>query len=982
MKETIQKLQDDIALLNSLKDQANKSSDTLASRAKASRYVPSIISKSLEKIKKSAPASEEQLSAEDITKKLEQINGPRITNILNNFNKLKIESKTPQNTVESDKIRVLMGRDIQILIDELTQKTKDAQGQLDVIEKDKAIESAKVAKIQKNKVDRKRSLQETTNTIVEILPNVLGIINSIVLDPHAINLQGDMVRDSNNVPSATKTFVKIFRDENLKFSKLAVGAVKNIKNLVKVGFRLPGLIQDELDSNGNDRNKIIQSEFLTSLLKNENLFKKLSDKPGDIGDILWSFQNDIAQAIQDRINKSSTEKNPNKILISAESILILVSNIINNKNQLESIVKIVRGNEANLVKMFSDEKSAYYKLAKSYGINPGVIHKLLPQIISLIDKLPNQHDQVVKVLEQAESYAASPTPENIFNLVSTASGLLKDPEIAKAADVLLSAANVKDVVDVIAQVASLGGGVPKPYVDLLQNEGIKTLISKVASNDLVAKLPQLSEMINEPDNKKIITKLFETSKINNQLTNKDLPPEKKRELFKLLHDNQLDPREVAQLAHMGIEAVKTLGVSSFLGTNSETLKGALKQPIVMDAIKSQLPQSLKLAGNSTLIPGTLDFVVDTLALFTEDDNITKLQNTLPENIDIILGRIDKFQTERSSMGQFIGAAQEIASAISKIISGKEFAENYQKFLEEVIDKNEDNIKSLIDSFIESNPELKKFGITSEDVTGVLKNEKTFQKLGAAFDELAEKKYLRAGFYAAQSLAATSGNVRIIIMKVALDNLMNYFKNNIVPDFIKRLMSGADLNIVISNAAKEVENLLQKKTDGSPQKYILSQACRGAGDGNYSAMSNYLIQTKNFAGQRIFSSLDNMEINGFNFKNTVLNVKEISNVDFYSTNLALNIADGHEIKLNNVSIDLKTLDSMVGLINSGKIVVGEAVTLSENPQSKNAEAVLNKLENDTLKTLLKNNCELKRPTQTHKETLAAQLASNPNKQWSK
>lgn len=922
----------------------------------------------------------------------------------------------------------------------------------------------------KEKAEIERDTVKSVASLVTLLDELIVPFKGVVQDPFKFmmtttiskNLQGKDIETMHWISKAKLGFDiagDIIDDPSIKLTDLgvkAVGAVtKNLGEVINLAADVPNLINNELKAKGQDitdPNNFIQSNFMGSLLKDPLIYELLLNHAEDMGQILWNFQNDLVWAIKKAIETPSD--------ITTLSKLKMGEGLLDSPSQLQAIVTVVALNIPQFQKMFSDERSAFNKVMKEYGVEkPELIADLIPSIVSIGTILPAHHGSIKSIFAEISQILLSgkdidldtllaPSkdpnvsklnaiigeaskllfgsadvnmgivdrlhsmlsknaaqlaelamsvapikaiglgkdviqnvivvaaeimkPENheafkeilalvrelkfdekgapiigvaeILNVANTAMPLLQDPQFGHAVVEFFKEGMAKQVRP--AAIGLLGGifgeRIPAGFVNSINDDTFKlagNLVSGVLEN-----IPTVIEVINtyQPQ----LEKIEQLVAIQAQLENPKLTIEERQSKLAEARGAQLEANDIKELMFMGLEVIEASRVSGILLNNQQQLIGLARG--VQDVIKPLLPVPLRNSDN--LIPDMVGFAVSAVSTITDEKSRRALR-TIPNEVETILKQLGE---DKPAFAQIYEAASNIGESVSQLINNKEFINLYEQQFIPMLQKPDTRaaLNAFVDGVLKASPDARKFHIKSEDVLKLLENKEVLGKFSSAFNDLLQKDFASRvrGVVRAAGLAVSSKDARTLVWQLVIDGVVSYFRENIVPDFIKRWMAAADMEATLL--------LVDKDKD-------LAKACTEGYQKLPFGLSRYLIKTHNFSGQYITGSIAGMVIDNFNFKDAsfaggaLIEGKDIDLRGATISNSNMKFVLGYEQKvdLTGATIDIKTLESMVDVINSGKAITAE-IKLSEAPVTKEAQRVLELIKDPEIRNRLETNYAIK------------------------
>jgi hypothetical protein len=954
------------------------------------------------------------------------------------------------------------------LLSQLSAKLDDKSAQENwlLLSRDSDLLKVKSEKIKELKGKKEAAEVEyntlhSVNSIITILDELIDPFRDAVINPYEFsvssivnnNLKG---RNLETLGAFTKGRVllgvvsDILTDPNIKLKDMGRTVADNIKEVINLAANAPNLINKELKSQGKNPegiNDLLQSNFVSSMLRSPAIFELLLNHSDNLGQIIWNFQNDLAPIVRNIIDTPSE--------LTTASQVKVVDSLLSSPTQIESLVEIVKGNVPIFQEMLSNNNSAFNKLMKEYGIsNPEAIADLIPSLITVVSALPPHHPSVQEIFKELSPIIASDqpidlpafslpsvtnpdktkfhmvltaastilfgaegkpglagslhemlsqntdkvtkalfevpalnilfkryniTPEvveprikvianlinkenlphfkalleaasnikfdkdgspvleiaDIIGLANIAAPIFKDKEFRDAFRTLFEKENIDPIQPVISTVLSLifGEKLPPDLVSLTRDENF-TLMGKIVDHTF-DKVPDILSKINSC--REQLAKIERLANIQAQLGNSDLTADERIALLAKARNDQLTSGDIRILMSMGLNLLTTSGISTLLKDNHSQIAEFGNNSFLQSLIKPFLPKQLR--NSNVLLPQAISFVLPAASFITNERMVGGLNKVIPEKIEIILNQLGE---EKPSFAQIYEAISDIGEAFSAVLNDKELAALYREQFIPMIKGSRREVKAFIDEILRASPDARKFHIDSEAVLRFLEDEKSLTKFSSAFNDMLQKDFASRikGTFKATELVITSSDARIIIWQLLIDTMVSYFRENIVPSFVKKWAAGLEVNTVIS--------MPRKVEDG---KVDLSDVCK-----NYytslgkTSLARYFIKTQNFSAQVIYSDLANMVIDSFDFKDASFTsqVIDLSNTEISNSNLNLSLKVGQKIDLTGAIIDIKTLESMVTLFNKGQVNYPTTLKLSEPPVSKEAQRVLNLITNPEIR----------------------------------
>ncbi len=686
-----------------------------------------------------------------------------------------------------------------------------------------------------------------------------------------------------------------------------------------------------------------------------------------VSDNNFALVGKITKSILDKAPEAVSAIGDNTTVSGLLGVLPKIFEKAVDKELLDDVNKLLTSNSDNISKaLFA--VPALKTFFDSYNITAKVIEPRIKLAASIIsgENLPQLNALVAAASKIQLDKDGAPIlgVTDILALASAGAPLLKNKEFRSLFEALFAKENTDPLKPVI--VTLLGnifeGEFPKGLAELVNDDNF-SLLGNIAKH-VVDKVPEVVSVVNTCDTQ--LAKIAILTSVQTQLTNPELRADERRALHKQAIFSQLDASDIRVLMSMSLNVLKTSGISPLITSSRTQLAELGNNEFLQSLVKPLLPE--KLRDSNALLPQVISFGLSAAALITDEKVIAQL-NEVPEKVEIILKLLGE---EKPSIAQLYETASDIGEVLARVINDKDLVALYRNQFIPMIKGSRREIKSVIEDTLKASPNARKFHIDSEAVMRFLEDEKSLAKFGSAFNDLLQKDFSSRvrGTLKAAGIAITSGDARTIIWQLLIDVVISYFRENIVPGFVKRWMAGNSIAAVIDNV---------RITEESGKKPNLAEACKSYyTELGSTSLARYFIKTQNFSGQYITSELANMVIDSFDFKGASFAppVIDLSNTEISNSNLSVALRYNQTLELTGAIIDIKTLESMVDLFNKGQISYAlTTLKLSEPPISVEAQRVLGLINNSEIKAYLETNYVTKeqQPTKfaeraTRKETI--------------
>jgi len=382
-------------------------------------------------------------------------------------------------------------------------------------------------------------------------------------------------------------------------------------------------------------------------------------------------------------------------------------------------------------------------------------------------------------------------------------------------------------------------------------------------------------------------------------------------------------------------------VNQFMGlTQNEFLKSM---------IAGFLPQELK--GIEAIIPHLGLIGTSLISAILKPEFIDKLIKVVPGNI------------EKIANGEaYYEPASKILEVFRDFLSSPGFKLAFEQDIVNMIQQNRDVIKGALDELLKSNPAIRRYNIDSNKILNFLTDKDILKDLSEALNDVAQNRFLtRAkGVAKIARIALGSTDTLSLLFNIIIDSIVAFVRENVLPDRMKRWISGADIETVLVNAV-----------GGSKD---LAAACKDSYAEQETFLSSFLLRTQNFSGQNINLSLEGFKIDNFNFKGAnfkVLNesIINLKGAEITHSNMSFNLSEGQKVDLSGATIDMQTLKSMMPMFEAGKVTYVD-MKLSI-PSHKEALEFIANIKNTDLQKYLQNNENCVVKGMTHAEKVRAE-----------
>ncbi|MCE2991442.1 MAG: hypothetical protein LW825_00730, partial [Candidatus Jidaibacter sp.] len=484
----------------------------------------------------------------------------------------------------------------------LKEKLAQIQKRQETLNKD----AEKLANLQaelaviKAEIEKREAVINAVKTIANVMNELIPFVKDAITDPYKfsiVKILKDNIPTGKGIESISAMGVVngVVNDPSSKLGSLGFSAIgtitPNLVDVIKIGINIPSLLKGELGDKIEDPNALLQSDFMEKFITDPALYDMLSKNADNFGQIIWNFQNDLV-ALIGLIAIAPEEESK----IAPETLLKLVGHLLHSPKQLEAIASVVSKNIPIFQKMFTDEQSAFYKLAKDYGVkDPQVIATLIPALLKIVEIIPSQHSYVKAIFEKVSETLLNGeevTLPKIIEIANLVTPILKSSEFKGALIGIFAPENSQALITIVKY--GLAFLAKSPLATLFPEgmlDGIRTLITpeniSLIQNILKGVLDMIPGLIEvAAKHQVLLEKLRQIAVIQTQLAKPDLKPEDKEALEAQVASLKLTADELKELSTMGLEMLKVSGISKLIADNAANISKLVANPFVQSLISS------------------------------------------------------------------------------------------------------------------------------------------------------------------------------------------------------------------------------------------------------------------------------------------------------------------------------------------------------------------------------------------------------------
>ncbi len=922
----------------------------------------------------------------------------------------------------------------------------------------------------KAEIEKREAVINAVKTIANVMNELIPFVKDAITDPYKfsiVKILKDNIPTGKGIESISAIGVVngVVNDPSSKLGSLGFSAIgtitPNLLDVIKIGINIPSLLKGELGDKIEDPNALLQSDFMEKFITDPALYDMLSKNADNFGQIIWNFQNDLV-ALIGLIAIAPEEESK----IAPETLLKLVGHLLHSPKQLEAIASVVSKNIPIFQKMFTDEQSAFYKLAKDYGVkDPQVIATLIPALLKIVEIIPSQHSYVKAIFEKVSETLLNGeevTLPKIIEIANLVTPILKSSEFKGALIGIFAPENSQALITIVKY--GLTFLAKSPLATLFPEgmlDGIRTLITpeniSLIQNILKGALDMIPGLIEVMEKyEETFEKIRKIEEFQAQLENPQLSIKERLGILEESKKLKFQTEDLSELSKMGLELLQVVAeyrspfdkvrrlrtielelekasvtderraalikeglelgftakemaildnghpkLSEIISKYKELFEKIKEKPIIhnlnFQAYVAILKVNIEKDRNASKvdlerepIPGFPDIkapaLVNQFMGLTQNEFLkSMIAGFLPQELKGIeaiiphLGLIGTSLISAILKPEFIDKLIKVVPGnIEKIANGEAYYEPASKILEvfrdflsspgfklafeqdivNMIQQNRDVIKGALDELLKSNPAIRRYNIDSNKILNFLTDKDILKDLSEALNDVAQNRFLtRAkGVAKIARIALGSTDTLSLLFNIIIDSIVAFVRENVLPDRMKRWISGADIETVLVNAV-----------GGSKD---LAAACKDSYAEQETFLSSFLLRTQNFSGQNINLSLEGFKIDNFNFKGAnfkVLNesIINLKGAEITHSNMSFNLSEGQKVDLSGATIDMQTLKSMMPMFEAGKVEYKD-MKLSI-PSHKEALEFIANIKKPDLQQYLQNNenCVVKRMTHAEK-----------------
>lgn len=803
---------------------------------------------------------------------------------------------------------------------------------------------------------------EVKLNLVLLLPDIVKGLSGAVKDADKFSILGIMER--NQGATTFKLVREILGDKSLSIGAAAAPIiVGNLIKFIELGTTLPGIVRDSVDVGAVSRDgadTLLTSDLMMNILSDKEIFEMLYTNREGILSILSNVRNDIGTFIRDFVPMNdlplpispaaivpvigALTKDPESFKYLHGLLDAIVGDFTKNPDKYKPIlVALGLGEVAQSQALFGSIQKVLAEIAK----NPDVLHKILDSVPALAagdlaslnpEKVRAVIQDVRKLLSgstmtQVGSLVYGESKKGLFSMINTLKPdigkLLKDldpplkPFVAAADSALdaLSRLSTQDMTLVLKaaqdfsalepleakQLAELGLGILNSIgvQDLLKNPELVSFLTSAKIFDLEpvrTVLPFANDKAKQDKfiagiNAMIPDVLGIADRALGALS--DITPEQIGLVMKAAFDiENMTAQEMESLGVVALDLVKKVDVAQLL--NSSSVINALKSDTVMSVVSGFLPfteeRNQQFGGMiQQLVPHVAGFG----AALVSGESMDTITSIIPNILGLAKG-------ERRDRDMHI---QKVMGGLHTILSNPELRDNYAG-IAGILAKNEELLVQTLKDVIEANPRLRSFKFEDKHLHNIVKvasDPKMLDHVTKICELVRGGHYVKAGIHAVSNMG---------LKREALKVVVTIAKESLYPGFLKRWVAGKDINNLLKDAAENGKDL--------------GELCANT---TTSGFSKSLVTGLNFSDQTIQHSLVNQTLSGFNFagayfkgenKGMDLRNAKLENCDFSGI---IFIPKGGKLKLEGATIDSKTLESLLPLMEAGKVSIGSGIKLT-------------------------------------------------------
>ncbi|MDF3047687.1 MAG: hypothetical protein K0R73_805 [Candidatus Midichloriaceae bacterium] len=316
-------------------------------------------------------------------------------------------------------------------------------------------------------------------------------------------------------------------------------------------------------------------------------------------------------------------------------------------------------------------------------------------------------------------------------------------------------------------------------------------------------------------------------------------------------------------------------------------------------VAEYLPKEIK--GLESIIPHLSLMGTTLISAILNPQFISRLIDVVPDNITSIANGTAYYEP-----------VNNILEVFREFLNSPGFKLVFEKDIVEMVVKNRDIIKPALDELLKSNPAIRKYNINSEKILNFLADKDALHELGEALNDIAQNKFLTRtrGISKIAGIIMGSQDTRSILWNIIIDGIVAFVRENILPNRLKRWISGVDIESILNTTA-------------TSETKDLAAICKSSYAGQETRLSHFLLRTQNFSGQNIRDSLEGFTIDTFsfkeaNFKGDNAAVINLRNAKIANSNMSFNLSEGQTINLTGATLDIRTLKSMMHMFEAGKV----------------------------------------------------------------